>query len=71
MKQSAIFFPVLGASRILLAYIKVGTGSDQTTCLSSSHCIMLFFVNVYNKHYVTQYVGGELSHPACALKVCL
>lgn len=30
----------------LLAYIKVRTRSDQTTCLTSSYCIMLFFVNV-------------------------
>lgn len=32
---------------------------------------MLFFVIVHNTHYhKTHYVGGKLSHPACALKVC-
>lgn len=56
---------------ILLAYINARTSSDQTGCLSSSDCIMLFFVNVHNTHYhKTHYVGGKLSHPACVLTVC-
>lgn len=56
---------------ILPAYINARTRSDRTACLSSSDCIMLFFVNVHNTHYhKTHYVGGKLSHPACALTVC-
>lgn len=69
-------FYVFFRSQILVChippgYIKVRTRSDQTTRLSSSDCIMPFFVNVYNTQcHVTQYVGGKLSHPACALIVC-
>lgn len=52
MKRSATFMGFRSqilTCHILLAYIKV------RTCLSSSHCIMLFFVNVDNTHYtVTQ-----------------
>ena len=62
-------FMVLGArfSYVTFSSLKLRTRSDQTTRLSSSYCIMLFFVNAYN---VTQYVGGKLSHPACAPNVC-
>lgn len=73
-KQSAsfmVFRSQILVCHILPSYNKVRTRSDQNTRLSSSYCIMPFFVNVYNAQcHVTQYVGGKLSHPACALIVC-